>query len=436
MAFLTVPANPGFPDVYQIEVLDRVKGGGGGTANLQATQLAERTGFLKKQIDDAVAGALTMMYANKLKTARTITMTGDGSWGVTFDGSGNVTGAMTLANSGVVAGTYRSLTVDAKGRVTAGANPTTLAGYGITDALLATSYTAADVLTKIKTVDGAASGLDADLLDGQEGSYYLAWGNLTGKPTTLAGYGITDAKQIQPIAAAVASNALTLTLNPTSLDFRANALNSGTVNSRSIGAAISLVVPSGATLGTVNATTARLVLLAIDNAGTVELAVANLAGGVNLDETTLISTTAISAAATSASMIYSTTARANVPFRVVGYIDITEATAGTWATAPSAVQGCGGNALSAMGSLGYGQTYQNVTGSRVSGTTYYNTTGRPIMVFFGGGTGNTTSITVNGTTIGTNIISSGGSPIIPFIVPPGSSYSASSTTINTWYELR
>lgn len=32
--------------------------------------------------------------------------------------------------------------------------------------LLSTSYTAADVLTKIKTVDGTGSGLDADLLDG------------------------------------------------------------------------------------------------------------------------------------------------------------------------------------------------------------------------------------------------------------------------------
>lgn len=37
-------------------------------------------------------------------------------------------------DSGVTAGTYRSVTVDAQGHVTAGSNPTTLAGYGITDA--------------------------------------------------------------------------------------------------------------------------------------------------------------------------------------------------------------------------------------------------------------------------------------------------------------
>ena len=37
-----------------------------------------------------------------------------------------------------------------------------------------TSYTATDVLTKVKTVDGAGSGLDADLLDGQQGTYYAS----------------------------------------------------------------------------------------------------------------------------------------------------------------------------------------------------------------------------------------------------------------------
>jgi hypothetical protein len=35
--------------------------------------------------------------------------------------------------------------------------------------------TAAEILTAVKTVDGAASGLDADLLDGQHGAYYTAY---------------------------------------------------------------------------------------------------------------------------------------------------------------------------------------------------------------------------------------------------------------------
>jgi hypothetical protein len=43
--------------------------------------------------------------------------------------------------------------------------------------------TASELLTAIKTVDGAASGLDADLLDGQEGSYHLDRANHTGTQT-------------------------------------------------------------------------------------------------------------------------------------------------------------------------------------------------------------------------------------------------------------
>lgn len=51
--------------------------------------------------------------------------------------------------------------------------------------LAASSYTAADVLSKLLTVDGSGSGLDADLLDGQSSAYYapVASPALTGNPT-------------------------------------------------------------------------------------------------------------------------------------------------------------------------------------------------------------------------------------------------------------
>ena len=239
---------------------------------------------------------------------------------------------------------------------------------------------------------------------------------------------------IQPITASVATSALTVTLNPTILNFRATPLTSGAINTRTVATAISVVVPSTATLGTVSTVQSRLVVIALDNAGTVELAVVNIAGGTNLDETTLISTTAISAAATSASVVYSTTARTSLPFRVVGYIESTQATAGTWATAPSTIQGQGGQALAAMSSLGYGQTWQDVTGSRVLGTTYYNTTGKPIMVAVSM-TSNTYyfSFTVGGFAVNTSGFNGGETLIIPtglsYIVGTGS-------TLSKWSELR
>ena len=50
--------------------------------------------------------------------------------------------------------------------------------YALNLKLNSASYTALDVLSKIKTVDGSSSGLDSDLLDGKEGSYYQNASNI------------------------------------------------------------------------------------------------------------------------------------------------------------------------------------------------------------------------------------------------------------------
>jgi len=80
--------------------------------------------------------------ATKLQTARTIGMTGDVTWSSgLFDGSGNVTGAATLANANATPGTFGGsdksfiLGVDAKGRITA------LVEAGITAPQLLTART-------------------------------------------------------------------------------------------------------------------------------------------------------------------------------------------------------------------------------------------------------------------------------------------------------
>jgi len=65
---------------------------------------------------------LVNITTTNLPTPRTIAATGDATWSVSFDGTQNVSGVLTLANSGVTAGTYTKVTVDAKGRVTTGTN--------------------------------------------------------------------------------------------------------------------------------------------------------------------------------------------------------------------------------------------------------------------------------------------------------------------------
>ena len=125
-------------------------------------------------VDNTPDSSKNVLSASKLTTARTITLTGDVTGSVSFDGTANANITATIASNSValgtdttgnyvadatagngivitgtvgegwnptisltdvgIAGTYKNVTVDAQGRVTAGTNPTTISGYGITDA--------------------------------------------------------------------------------------------------------------------------------------------------------------------------------------------------------------------------------------------------------------------------------------------------------------
>ena len=60
---------------------------------------------------------------------------------------------------------------------------------------ISSNLDAAAILAELITVDGAGTGLDSDLLDGQEGTYYLDWSNFTGTTTgvTAGTYGSATA---------------------------------------------------------------------------------------------------------------------------------------------------------------------------------------------------------------------------------------------------
>lgn len=73
-------------------------------------------------------------------TSDSVTLKGAGATTVTTDEAGNILvtskdTVYTHPTSGVKAGDYTKVTVDANGHVTQGTNPTTLAGYGIMDAI-------------------------------------------------------------------------------------------------------------------------------------------------------------------------------------------------------------------------------------------------------------------------------------------------------------
>lgn len=204
----------------------------GNTARLYVAQDTERTyrwsGSAYVWINSTVDTADT---AGRWTTARTLTLTGDVTGSVTFDGSGNVSMEAVVGDNShthtTIPSTTASQFVGFSGGTTAGgfavhsgngaylrwsttewqvysnwgtttygtmraanflrADGTAVSYVGHTHAISditslqttlnskldSTSYTAADVLTKIKTVDGSSSGLDADQLDGVEGANYV-----------------------------------------------------------------------------------------------------------------------------------------------------------------------------------------------------------------------------------------------------------------------
>ena len=89
-------------------------------------------------------------------------------------GSQNVetTGTLASGNHTVTGNISVSGTVDGRDLATDGSKLDNIQA-GATD-----DQTASEILTAIKTVDGANSGLDADVLDGQHGSYYQNASNL------------------------------------------------------------------------------------------------------------------------------------------------------------------------------------------------------------------------------------------------------------------
>ena len=109
------------------------------------------------------------------------------------------------ANSGVTAGTYKSVTVDSKGHITSGTNPTTLSGYGITDAkisngtiTLGSNTITPSTVTNIKNGSAACSlrsiGSSPEDTNYTIGTYAFSEGNNTkasGSSSHAEGYNTT-----------------------------------------------------------------------------------------------------------------------------------------------------------------------------------------------------------------------------------------------------
>lgn len=311
---------------------------------------------LPTSTDTLVGKATTDTLTNKTLTSPAIS-------DPTF--SGTITAPLTAS---------RALATGASSELAASATTATELGYlsGVTSAVQtqldakvakSTLTTKGDIYaaTAASTPARVGIGTDGQVLTADSASSPgLKWADPAAAPSSS--YEISNLG----LATSVGASALTIALkqadgssdpstgaSAVKVGMRSSTLTSGLYNQRSATAATSLVISSGSTLGQTSAVAATIYVYLLDNAGVLELA----ASGSLFNENQVISTTAEggAGAADSATVMYSTTARSNVPFRLVGKIVNTQATAGTWASAGTSLH------VADFGSLVQGVT-SNSTG--------------------------------------------------------------------------
>ena len=189
------------------------------------------------------AGAITgtlignAATATRLANARNFTLTGDMSGSASFDGSANINITAELnfqpglphydPNDLDAQATYTRLTIDSRGRVVTGDNPTTLAQFGIVDAqALDSNLTAITAISTIgmltrtgsgtyatRQVTGAPGRILTSNSNGQSGNPLV---DLADTPVVVGSYNPTGSVSLdQPETSVAESNSIHQTVNTT-----------------------------------------------------------------------------------------------------------------------------------------------------------------------------------------------------------------------------
>ncbi len=178
---------------------------GNATTKPGSTAAIANVGTLYANINGEITG--NAATASKLATARTIALSGDGVWSVSFDGSANVTGALTLATVNSTettsqGGASKSLTVtaNAKGLVTSIGE----------QAISITASQVSDFCTAVETCVGSSHAYAQNIGNGSATSYTVTH-NLGTRDVSVQCYDNSSYDTVYVDVARTNTNSLTLT---------------------------------------------------------------------------------------------------------------------------------------------------------------------------------------------------------------------------------
>jgi hypothetical protein len=312
------------------------------------------------KLANITAGSVLLGNASNVPTATALSgdMTVNSS-GVTAIGAGVIVNADINASADIAHSKMAALTADrvmltdGSGKASASSVSNTTLGYLDATSSIQTQLDAKTLKSTLTTkgdlyVATAAStparqsvGSDGQVLTADSAqSTGVRWSTPSSAPDQS--YELSNLS----LACSVGSSALTIAVkdkggsdasasSTVKIGFRNATAATGTYNQRTVSGTLSLVVSSGSTLGHASGADQYIYVYALDNSGTVELAVSSAL----FDDGSIVTTTAEggAGAADSNRTIYSSTARTGVPVRLIGRLKSNQTTAGTWAAVPTEI---------------------------------------------------------------------------------------------------